>query len=128
MIHPVFKLAIAQPALLAEHAAAYVSLFGEELALGGRDLLRRLLCWLGALFFVTVAAILAGVAILLWAMPLTAGQPSGWVFVAVPAVPFVLAMWLAWSGRSKGVAANAFATLGQQLSADADVLRNASAP
>ena len=54
MIHPALRLAVAQPALLAEHAAAYACLFGEELALGSAHIKRRLLCQLAALLFVAV--------------------------------------------------------------------------
>ena len=128
ILHPVFRLAVAQPALLAEHAAAYACLFGEELALGSAQIKRRLLCLLAALFCVAVAAVLAGVAVLLWVMPSAAGLPPLWVFVAVPAVPLALAAWLAWMGRAQGPTVNAFATLGQQLSADADLLRRAAMP
>lgn len=128
ILHPVFRLAVAQPALLAEHAAAYACLFGEELALGSARLKRRLLCQLAAVFCVTVAAVLAGVAVLLWAMPSAAGQPPVLVFVAVPAVPLLLAVWLAWLGRDLGPSPNPFATLGRQLSADADLLRRAGTP
>jgi hypothetical protein len=127
MIHPVFRLAVAQPALLAEHAAAYACLFGEELALGSAQLKRRLLFQLAALVCAAVAAVLAGVAVLLWALPIATGLPPLWLFVAVPTAPLVMALWLAWSGRSSGPAPNAFATLGHQLSADADLLRRAGA-
>ena len=104
MIHPALRLAVAQPALLAEHAAAYACLFGEELALGSAELKRRLLCQLAALFCLTVALVLAGVAVLLWALPSAAGGPPLAVFIAVPAVPLLLAAWLAWLGRARGPA------------------------
>ena len=128
ILHPVFRLAVAQPALLAEHAAAYACLFGEELALGSARLKRRLLCQLAALCCVAVAAVLTGVAVLLWAMPSAAGQPPLMVFVAVPAVPLLLGMWLAWLGRDRDPGVNAFASLGRQLSADADLLRRTGMP
>ena len=64
MIHPVFRLAASQPLLLAEHAAAYASLLGEELVIGSARLKRRLAFQLAGAACLVVATILLGVALL----------------------------------------------------------------
>lgn len=93
MIHPVFRLAAAQPLWLAEHAAAYASLVSEELQLSGRCLQRRLGLQLAGAALLLVALTLAGVAVLLWASLPGEGTRVPWLFWLTPVLPAVLGLW-----------------------------------
>ncbi|MBU6437369.1 MAG: hypothetical protein KGQ77_07565 [Betaproteobacteria bacterium] len=126
MTHPALRLALLQPALVAEHVAAYAALIGDEVALSAAQLKTRLLLNVGALACMAAATVLAGVAVLLWsAQASTLRWP--WLYVAVPAVPLLWGMGLAWLGRDNRPAPSAFATLGKQLATDAELLRRAAA-
>jgi len=92
------RLVVTQPALLAEHAQGYVELAGEELAAWLAHWRQRL--WLAALATVSAgaAAVLAGVAVMLWAVsPASPALPAWapWVLWAVPLAPLALALWCA---------------------------------
>lgn len=126
MTHPALRLALRQPALVAEHVAAYAALIGDEVALGAAQLKTRLLLSLGALACVAAATVLAGVALLLWGAQGNALRWP-WLYLAVPAVPLLWGMGLAWLGRDSRPAASAFAALGKQFAADADLLRREAA-
>lgn len=93
MIHPVFRLAAAQPLWLVEHAAAYASLVTEELQLSGERLQRRLALQLAGGACLLVAIGLAGVAMLMWAWLPGAGPRSPWCFWLTPVVPAALGLW-----------------------------------
>ena len=106
MIHPVFQLIASRPQLLAEHAAGYGALLGAECARVGSAWQRRVLMLLAGLSRVGVAAVLAGVAVMLWVS--TSGGSAAnlsWVLIAVPLAPALLGLWclvqarLANSGR-----------------------------
>ncbi|MDP2407798.1 MAG: hypothetical protein U1D36_06370 [Hydrogenophaga sp.] len=127
MIHPVFRLAASQPLLLAEHAAAYASLLGEELVIGSARLKRRLAFQLAGAACLVVAAILLGVALLLWASLPSAGSRFPWLFVLTPVLPAVLGLWALWQAQDRE-AVEPFATLRLQLAEDAALLRNPGTP
>jgi hypothetical protein len=127
MIHPVFRLAAAQPLLLAEHAAAYAGLLGEELSMGSARLKRRLALQLAGAACLVVAAMLLGVALLLWASLPGAGARAPWLFVLTPVLPAVLGLWALWQARDRE-AVEWFASLRRQLAEDAALLRIPGAP
>src|SRR3990167_2795275 len=102
MIHPVFRLAASQPLLLAEHAAAYASLLGEELTIGSARLKRRLALQLAGAACLVVAAVLLGVAVLLWASLHDAGFRAPWLFVLTPVLPAALGLWALWLPQDRG--------------------------
>jgi uncharacterized membrane protein YqjE len=127
MIHPVFRLAASQPQLLVEHAAAYASLFGEELAIGSARLRRQLALQVVGLACLMVAAVLLGVGVLLWAaLPDDAARVL-WLFGITPGLPALLGLWAFWlAGRE--VDEVLFASLRRQLAEDAALLRYPEAP
>lgn len=128
MIHPALRTALARPDLLAEHASAYACLLSEGVSLEGSHLKRRLACQLAALALAVAAVVLAGVAVLLWSASLPGATLQPWWFLAVPAAPLLAALALAWLGRDRKSLNGALAALGQQLSADAEMLRVAAGP
>lgn len=68
MLHPLLHLIASRPQLLADHAAAYAELVAAEFGAETSALKRQAL--LGALGIggLGVAAVLAGVAVMLWAV------------------------------------------------------------
>jgi hypothetical protein len=128
MIHPVFRLAAAQPLWLAEHAAAYASLLSEELVRNGERLQRRLVLQLAGGACLLVAATLAGVALLLWAsLPEAGSMRTPWLLWATPAVPALAGLWALRIAQAP-VTQEPFARLREQLGLDAALLRTPDAP
>lgn len=127
MIHPVFRLAAAQPQLLAEHAGAYAGLFSEALAVSSARLQRRVVLQVAGAACLVVAAMLTGVAVLLWGVMPEAVARSPWLFVLTPLVPAVLGALAVWAGQNRDSGA-LFATLRLQLDQDLALLRRTSTP
>lgn len=127
MIHPVFRLAAAQPLWLAEHAAAYASLVSEELRLSGERLQRRLALQLAGAACLLVAITLAGVAMLLWASFPDVSTRSPWLFWLTPLVPAALGLWTLQVAH--GLApSGSLDRLRSQMSQDLAMLRTPAAP
>jgi cytochrome bd-type quinol oxidase subunit 2 len=127
MLHPVFRLAASQPQLLAEHAAGYAGLLAEEVTSSGAHIKRRITLQIVGLLSLMVAAILCGVAVLLWASLPAASLQQPWLLWFTPLVPGVLGALalIVAQGRS---APPAFATLRAQFAQDAALLRRTTAP
>ncbi|MFT3956278.1 MAG: hypothetical protein QM722_18415 [Piscinibacter sp.] len=123
-MHPLFRLAAAEPALLADHLQAYGELMsGEALDALGRWR-RAALLQLAALASAAVGVTLAGVALMLWAVGGSVAMP--WLLVAVPALPLLLA--LACHIAARGAWAQPGSTvLREQWAADLALLRGAAA-
>lgn len=127
MLHPVFRLAASQPQLLAEHAAGYASLLAEEVASSGAHIKRRVTLQIVGLLCLMVAAILGGVAVLLWASLPAASLQQPWLLWFTPMVPAVLGGF-ALVVAQKDHAPPSFATLREQFEQDAALLRRTTAP
>jgi uncharacterized membrane protein YqjE len=121
MIHPLVRLAAAQPMLLAAHVGAYAGLASEELHIGAIAVQRRWLWQLGGALCLTVAAVLAGVALLLWASLPPGSAPARWLFVVTPLLPAGLGLAAWWRARAHRNG-EPFARLRAQLAEDADLL------
>lgn len=127
MMHPVFRLAVSQPMLLATHVGAYASLASEELLVCGAVIQRRLAWQCAAALSLAVAATLAGVSVLLWVMLPPAGERATWVLMAVPLLPAVLGLGALWRAQAPP-ATQAFSRLRAQLAEDAVLLARYPAP
>lgn len=125
MIHPLLRLIATQPQLLADHAESYAGLVGEELGKTTAVWKRRVLLSAVALCLVGVAAVLGGVALMLWAVIPAANIQAPWALFAAPAVPTVVALWCAYQSRRE--AGDGFSDLKQQIAADLVMLREVSA-
>lgn len=119
---PLLRLLARQPGLLADHAEAYVDLLVEETGSASAAWTRRV--WLAALGVcgLAVASVLAGVAVMLWAVTPLIGSGASWALVATPLVPLILALWSLREARV-AVAGPAFGATRQQLKLDIDLLR-----
>lgn len=122
MLHPLVRLVASRPELLGEHVSAYADLFAQELASASALMMRRLTLRLAGGACLAVAAVLAGVAVLLWASLPTLALP--WALALVPAVPAALGLWIIMVGEAAGTQA-LFAGLRRQLEADAALMRSA---
>jgi len=93
VVHPLLRLMATQPELLAEHAQGYAALAADEMGACLAHLRRQL--WLLALAILgaTLALVLGGVAVLLWAVSADLPGGSPWLLWAVPACPLVLSGW-----------------------------------
>lgn len=122
MLHPLIRLATDRPQWLAEHLLAYGELAGDELGLVVAQWQRRLAWQLAAAALAVIAALLGGIAMLLWAA--TPGIVSApLALVLVPAGPALLAALCALAARG-GPAGRRFAALRAQLDADLQWLRD----
>lgn len=123
-IHPLLRLVATQPELLVDHAGAYAGLVGEELGKTAAAWKLRVVLNVVALSLLAVSAVLAGVALMLWAIVPAAQVQAAWALIAAPAAPAVLAIGCALAGREKY--ASAFADINKQLAADLAMLREVS--
>ena len=125
MIHPLLRLVATQPQLLADHAEAYAGLVGDEIGRSAASFKHRVLLNAVALCLLGVAAVLTGVALMLWAVIPPASMQAPWALIAAPAVPAVIAIVCAMAGQRKP--GDTFAELKQQVAADLVMLREVSA-
>lgn len=126
MFHAIFRLVTSQPQLLAEHAEGYADLIAQELQAASARWKRSVMLGTVGAISALVMLMLAGVALMLWAVTPDAAMRAPWLLLVVPAVPAVVAFgyWSALSSQAKG---SGFATLREQLAADAAMLREVSA-
>jgi len=121
MIHPLIKLVATRPELVADHLGAYAALIGSEAKqVQSRWTVRLLLTGL-ALCCVGVAAVLAGVALMLWAVMPSLPAENTWALWVAPAIPAVVALVAGLVAR-RSPAEPAFAAVQQQFEADARML------
>ncbi|HZE91152.1 MAG TPA: hypothetical protein VE029_05500, partial [Rhizobacter sp.] len=76
---------------------------------------------------VGVAAVLAGVALMLWAVTPGLSSQAGWMLAAAPAVPLCVAL-VAGLLAQRPSAEKAFASVQAQMDADMRMLNEVSAP
>jgi hypothetical protein len=122
MLHPLLLLATTQPQLLADHAEAYAELVAAEIGTVSAAWKRRAVLNGVALCCMGVAAVLAGVALMLWAVIPVAGIQAPWALVAAPLLPLAVTVACLWAAQSGGDAGG-FDKLRQQVKADIVMLR-----
>lgn len=124
-MHALFHLIATRPQLLAEHAEAYAALVSTEVPRISAAYKRS--AWLAALSLGSLGAgmVLAGVAVMLWAITPEALLRAPWALVAVPALPLLAGVACALAAR-RGRERGAFDNLRQQVNADIELLREAA--
>jgi len=125
LMHPLLRLVASQPQLLVDHAEAYAELATVEIGQVSADWTRRVVMNAAGLCGLGVAAVLAGVALMLWAVLPLPGTPASWALIVVPLLPFAAALGCLGLARSRGHGA-AFDALRRQVRADLAMLREAS--
>jgi hypothetical protein len=126
MLHPLLHLVTSQPQLLAEHAEAYADLFGEELGAASALWKRKAVLSAVALCSVGVGAVLAGVALMLWAVIPPQDIQAPWALLMAPLLPFGVAAACLLSVRAQPEKSS-FAGMREQVKADVAMLRQAGA-
>jgi uncharacterized membrane protein YqjE len=125
MIHPLLRLLATQPHLVADHAHAYGSLLGEEIGKTTAAWKTRAILLGIAAFLIAIAAVLGGVALMLWAVIEPSSIQAPWALVAAPALPALVAA-VCWAVARRSPE-DPFKELKLQLAADMALLREVSA-
>jgi uncharacterized membrane protein YqjE len=123
MIHPLFRLLVTQPQLLAEHVEAYGELVAAEIGAITSDWKRRALLLGLAAVLAVLALLFGGIALMLWATIPSDTINHPWALWAVPGIPLVMAVWAAFAARAPAAAQPA-RRIREQLAADAAMLRS----
>jgi hypothetical protein len=126
MIHPLVRLLATEPQLVVEHVGAYAELIESEAREVQRRTVLRLALSLFALCCLGVAAVLTGVALMLWAVTPALSAQAQWALGAAPAVPAIAAIVAGLVARRPS-AERAFASIRAQISADMQMIRDAGA-
>jgi peptidoglycan/LPS O-acetylase OafA/YrhL len=121
MLHPLFSTLIQRPDLVADHVAAYGSLFVQEATDAGEEVLTKVIAWLVAVLAGVVFLGLVGTAVMLGVL----GNHFHWVLVAVPGVALLLTT-AAVLRAQKPFVNNRFLELKAQIDSDAKALRMAA--
>ena len=123
MMHPLLALIATRPQLLTAHAEAYAALAAAEFGEASAGWQRRLLLAAAMLCSAGVAAVLAGVAVMLWAVLLPTADLARALLIATPLLPALIALGCGLAARGYG--RSSFAILRQQVKADLRMLREA---
>jgi hypothetical protein len=126
MIHPLFRLLVSEPQLLADHVEAYSELVAEEMSAVTTQWKKRAVLHAISLVAILVALVLVGVALLLWAAIPIDSMNAPWALIVVPAAFLALGAW-AHFAAGKDMPEHGFKTIKEQLSADAAMLRSVTA-
>ncbi len=126
-MHPLLQLLLTRPQLLADHAQAYGALFTEEMG-DARAALQRWALWRAVtLCSLFSAAILAGMALMLWAMLPASPQQATWLLVVTPMLPLLVTV-VSWPLARKNGSPPLFAQMRAQIHCDQAMLLAARAP
>ena len=132
MVHALLHLIATRPQLLVDHAQAYAELANADFGAAMRAWQRKLRLVALALCGGAVAAVLAGVALMLWAVVPAAQIEAPWALVAAPMLPALVALvalrcLLAIRAGSAQPAFGNFGNLKEQVQADLLMLREVRA-
>lgn len=128
MIHPLFRLLVSEPQLIADHVEAYSELVAEEVGAVTVQWKRRAMLHAVSLACLFVTVVLAGVAVMLWAVVPLERMNSPWALLIAPCIPLVLGLWARSSAKAPVGGEHGFSAIREQLSADAAMLRSVTAP
>lgn len=122
MVHALLHLITTRPQLLVDHAQAYAELANADLDVVTGAWKRQLLLAATALCSAAVATVLAGVALMLWAVIPAAQIEAPWALVVAPLLPVLVALGCLLAARAAGER-QAFGNLKEQVQADLQMLR-----
>jgi hypothetical protein len=126
MAHALLRLITTRPQLLVDHAQAYAELAHADLDVVASAWKRQLRLAATALCSAAVATVLAGVALMLWAVIPAAQIEAPWALVVAPLLPALVALWCLLAARAVG-GQQAFGNLKEQVQADLLMLRQVGA-
>jgi heme/copper-type cytochrome/quinol oxidase subunit 3 len=123
MIHPLFRLLVSEPQMLAEHAEAYAELVSEEAGAVAQRMKRKMVLHAVSALAFFLALILACMGLMLWAALPVAEMRSPWGVIAVPAVALLIGVAAHLAARSRADEERGIKVIREQLAADAAMLR-----
>lgn len=126
MIHPVFKLIATRPHLLVDHAEAYAELVADEVGNVAGRWKQSLLLISVAICCLGIAGVLAGVALMLWAVSPPANLHAPWALVAAPCAPLLVSIVCVLVAKT-GTNVGPLDKVAAQLRADMAMFREVSA-
>lgn len=126
MAHALLHLITTRPQLLVDHAQAYAELANADLDAVTSAWKRQLRLAAVALCGAAVATVLAGVALMLWAVIPAAQIEAPWALVAAPLLPALVALGCVLAARADSER-QAFGNLKEQVQADLLMLRQVGA-
>lgn len=126
-MHPLLALLAIRPQLLLDHAQAYAALLQEEFGVASTSWRQRVLLQALAVCSLGVAAVLAGGALMLWAVTPAAQIHTLWILYVTPLLPLACAIACVVLARRQ-TQDEIFANLSRQIDADVAMLRAASLP
>ena len=124
MLHSLLHLLATQPGLIANHADAYAELIGAEIGAMSSAYERRVVLSASQLCCWTAAAILAGVALMLWSVIPEPSAKALWIGICMPLVAVAAALWCRMA-LQMNKDSRPFECVRQQLKEDAMMLREA---
>ncbi|MFL6665104.1 MAG: hypothetical protein ACJ8G7_23275 [Rhizobacter sp.] len=127
MIHPLFRLLVSEPQMLADHVEAYAELVAEEAGAVANRIKRRLLMQAISVFAVIFAVFLAAIALMLWAVVPTESMRAPWMLIVVPGVPAILAIGCYFGAKKPAEDSRGMKAIREQMAADAEMLRSVGA-
>lgn len=125
MIHPLFRLLVSEPQLLAEHVEAYSELVAAEVGAVTSQLKRRALLHGLSAGLLVIALLFIGFAVMLWAAIPPENMNHPWALWATPGIPLVMVVWAHFAAKAP-VAEHGVETIRGQMAADAAMLRSVS--
>lgn len=120
MLHPLLRLALARPDLLADHAGAYAELAVVSAREALADWQLRLVGWALLAAGLLLCLIFAGVALML--LGTVASPTVPWLLWAVPLAPALIAL-LGWWLARRSVASSRMSSVAQQFETDLALLK-----
>lgn len=127
MIYPFLHLIATQPQLLTDHVEAYAELVSDDIGVASSAWRMQAMLYAVALCSLGVGAVLAGVALMLWAVTPVANMHAPWALFVGPVLPLAVAVGCRMAARSK-VTGRTFENVKAQLKADMAMLREVGNP
>lgn len=121
-MHPMLRLLATRPQLVADHVAGYADLAAAELDEAAHAWRRQAALTGYSLCALGTAGVLAGVALMLWAVMPDGQIHAFWALWAAPLLPAMAAGYCQWAIR-RSQPRTAFAGLRHQINADRLILR-----
>jgi hypothetical protein len=126
ILHPLLRLTATEPQLLADHVEAYAELVGAQAASAVLAWKRRAVFMAACLSLAAVAVLLAGIAVMFWAVTPLGQIREPIALIATPAIPAVLALACWLFARNQKVS-GMFDEIRDQMRSDLVMLREAGA-
>lgn len=124
-IHPLLRIVLTRPELLADHAAAYGALIEDEAGKVAGSWAAKIGLYAGAAVMAFFTVMFTGIALMLRGTLPSESYPAGWALWAVPLACFLIAAGLALMAKSKTIE-QALAVVKAQLRSDLALLQEAS--